>query len=70
LKNVVPAILHRSVPENHCGWPRLGRGLKGRKKAKKVEIFNTLEIFSKFEVQKLNVCACLTRLQKLDKRKK
>jgi hypothetical protein len=32
-------------------------------KAKKVEIFTILEFFySKVEVQKLNICACLTRL--------
>jgi hypothetical protein len=47
-----------------CRWPRLG--YKGRKKAKKVEIFQYFGDFSKFEVQKLNICACLTRLKYLN----
>jgi hypothetical protein len=40
------------------------------KKGKKVEIFQYFGDFSKIEVQKLNVCACLTRPIKLDKKKK
>jgi hypothetical protein len=31
--------------------------------------FSILEIFSKVEVQKLNICACLSRLIKLDEKK-
>jgi hypothetical protein len=36
------------------------------KKLKKISIF---EIFSKVEVQNLNICACLLRLIKLDEKK-
>jgi hypothetical protein len=33
---------------------------KVEKRQKKSKFFSILEIFSKIEVQKLNVCACLT----------
>jgi hypothetical protein len=39
------------------------------KKGQKVEIFRVVDIFSKVEVQKLNVSACLSRLIKRDKKK-
>jgi hypothetical protein len=41
---------------------------KIKKRPKKSIFFSILEISSKFEVQKLNVCACLTRLIKPDKK--
>jgi hypothetical protein len=41
----------------------------GRKKVKKVEIFQFFGDFFKVEVQKLNVWACLTRLIKPDTKK-
>jgi hypothetical protein len=42
---------------------------KVEKKAKKVEIFQYFgDFFSNFEIQKLDVCACLTRLIKPDKK--
>jgi hypothetical protein len=45
-------------------------GLKGRKKRpKKLKYFSILSIFSKVEVQKLNVYACLKRLIKPDTKK-
>jgi hypothetical protein len=49
-----------------------GRTLASKigKKAKKLKKISILEIFSKVEVQKLNVCACLTRRIKPDKKKK
>jgi hypothetical protein len=47
-----------------CGWPRLG--LEDRKNGKKISI---LEIFSKVEVQKFNICACLSRQIKFDEKK-
>jgi hypothetical protein len=43
-------------------------GLKGRKKVKKLKFFSIFEIFTQVEDQKKNVCACLTRLIKLDKK--
>jgi hypothetical protein len=42
---------------------------KVEKMPKQSKFFCVLEIFSKVEVQKLNVCACLTRLIKPDKKK-
>jgi hypothetical protein len=42
---------------------------KVEKKAKKGEIFQYFGDFSKVEVQKFNVCACLTRLIKPNKKK-
>jgi hypothetical protein len=44
-------------------WPQRS------KKAEKSKFFSILEIFSKVEVQKFNVCAFLTRLIKPDKKK-
>jgi hypothetical protein len=49
-----------------CGWPRLG--LEDRKMAKKLKKISILEIFSKVEVKKLNICACLSRLIKFDEK--
>jgi hypothetical protein len=46
-------------------WPQ-----RSKKEPKKSKFFRILEIFSKVEVQSLNVCACLTRLIKPDKKKK
>jgi hypothetical protein len=45
-------------------WPQ-----RSKKRPKKSKFFSILEISSKVEVQKLNVCACLTRLTKPDKKK-
>jgi hypothetical protein len=50
-----------------CGWPRLG--LEDRKNSKKTKKNSIFEIFSKVEVQKLNSCAFLSRLIKLDEKK-
>jgi hypothetical protein len=51
-----------------CEWPRLG--LKDRKNGQKLKFFfRILEIFSKVEVQKLNICACLSHLIKFDEKK-
>jgi hypothetical protein len=41
---------------------------KVEKRPKKSKFFSILVIFSKVEVQKLNVCACLTCLRKPDKK--
>jgi hypothetical protein len=38
------------------------------KMAKKLKKISILEIFSKVEVQKINICACLLRLIKLDEK--
>jgi hypothetical protein len=48
-----------------CGWPHLG--LKGRKKAKKVEIFHYFGDFFKSRSPKVE--CLLTRLAKPDKKK-
>jgi hypothetical protein len=40
-----------------------------QKRSKKSKFFSILEIFSKVEVKKSNVCACLMRLIKPDKKK-
>jgi hypothetical protein len=42
---------------------------KVEKKAKQVKKISNLVSFSKVEIQKLNVCACLTRLIKTDTKK-
>jgi hypothetical protein len=44
-------------------WPLIS---KNGQKTQKISIF---EIFSKVEVQKLNISACLSRLIKLDEKK-
>jgi hypothetical protein len=50
-----------------CGWPRLG--LEDRKNGQKTKKICIFEIFAKVEVQKLNFCACLPRLIKLNEKK-
>jgi hypothetical protein len=46
------------------------RPQRSKKRPKVSKFFNILEIFSRVEVQKFNVCVCLTRLIKPDKEKK
>jgi hypothetical protein len=43
--------------------------IKVKKRAKTISYISILEIFSKVEIQKLNVYACLTRLVKFIKKK-
>jgi hypothetical protein len=51
-----------------CGWPCLGLiDRKNGQKTQKKSVFWKKN--SKVEVQKLNICACLSRLIKLDEKK-